>query len=174
MSNPNQATHLMGKLVQYVGPKRICWGTDSLWFGSPQAEIIAFRALKFSDKAKAFYNLPHGLDGDADDPRENALSAFTYSRRHPVVQDWPTDGRAHPERSIRNAVFGQNAARIYHVDIPRKQQKIKCDEVNKLHDAYIQDPGTPRERAPMRANASYGFRTRREVPRDIFSGPWHP
>ena len=27
---------------------RICWGTDSLWFGSPQSEIVAFRAFKMS------------------------------------------------------------------------------------------------------------------------------
>ena len=53
-------------------------------------------------------------------------------------------------------------------------QKIRCDDVNRLHDALISEPGTPRARAPQRANASYGFRTRREVLRDVFSGPWHP
>src|SRR5437588_1755502 len=174
MSDPNQATHRMGKLVQYVGPQRICWGTDSLWFGSPQAEIIAFRALRFSDKAKALYKLPHGLAGDAWDPRVNALSASSYRGQHPAVKDWPTDHRAHPERTIRNHAFGYNAARIYHVDPHTKMQKIKCDQVNALHDELIVDTGTPRARNPMRANASYGFRTRRAVLKDIFSGPWHP
>ncbi|MFN2544255.1 MAG: hypothetical protein ABR600_06760 [Actinomycetota bacterium] len=174
MRDPNQAAHLMGKLVKYVGPQRICWGTDSLWFGSPQAEIIAFRALEFSDKAKALYNLPFGLDGDAFDPRRNALAASTYTKPHPVVKDWPTDHRAHPERTIRNHVFGYNAARIYQVDARAKLQKIKCDEVNQLHDEYVVGAGTPVARAPLRANASYGHRTRREVLKDIFSGPWHP
>jgi predicted TIM-barrel fold metal-dependent hydrolase len=174
MRDPNQAAHLMGKLIQHVGPQRICWGTDSLWFGSPQAEIIAFRALQMSDKAKALYNLPFGLDGDAADPRVNALSGASYARRHPAIADWPTDHRSHPERSIRNAVFGRNAARIYRVDADAQLNKIKCDKVNEIHDAYIVAPGTSRERAPLRANASYGRRTRREVLKDIFSGPWHP
>jgi len=174
MSDPNQAVHLLGKLVRYVGPQRICWGTDSLWFGSPQAEIIAFRALKFSERAKHLYNLPHGLDGDAWDPRVNALSGSSYARPHPHVKGWPADGRAHPERSIRNHVFGHNAARIYRVDAKRKVKAIRCDAVNQLHDEYVADAGTAKARAPLRANASYGHRTRREVIRDIFSGPWHP
>src|SRR5437588_2348092 len=174
MSDPNQAVHLLGKLVQYVGPKRICWGTDSLWFGSPQAEIIAFRALKFSDKAKQLYNLPYGLDGDADDPRMDALTGASYSKPHPSVQDWPTDGKAHPERTVRNAVFGDNAARAYRVNAQEKINAIKCDDVNQLHDDYVADPGTATARAPLRANAVYGRRTRREVLKDIWTGPWTP
>src|SRR3712207_6906393 len=35
MHDPDQAAHLLGKLITHVGPKRICWGTDSLWYGSP-------------------------------------------------------------------------------------------------------------------------------------------
>jgi predicted TIM-barrel fold metal-dependent hydrolase len=174
MRDPNQAAHLLGKLVQYVGPKRICWGTDSLWFGSPQAEIVAFRALKLSDKAKQLYNLPFGLDGDADDPRVNALAAAGYSKPHAHVKGWPTDGRAHPERSIRNAVFGRNAARIYQVDPVKKLNAIKCDQVNQIHSEYIADAGTATARAPLRANAINGRRTRREVIKDIFTGPWTP
>src|SRR2546429_9689532 len=45
MDDPDQAAHLLGKLITYVGPKRICWGTDSLWYGSPQKEIIALRRI---------------------------------------------------------------------------------------------------------------------------------
>ena len=114
-------------------------------------EIIAFRALKFSDKGKELYNLPFGLDGDADDPRVNALSAAGYSKPHPHVADWPTDGRAHPERTIRNAVFGYNAARAYQVDATAKVKAIKCDQVNQLHDDYIVDSGKATARAPLRA-----------------------
>jgi predicted TIM-barrel fold metal-dependent hydrolase len=174
MADPNQAAHLLGKLVQYVGARRICWGTDSLWFGSPQAEIIAFRALKFSDKAKQFYNMPFGLDGDLDDPRIDALSPSSYRRPHPYVKDWPTDGRAHPDRTIRNAVLGRNAARVYRVNPDTKLKAIKCDQVNQLHGEYMIDAGQATARAPLRANAVYGRRTRREVLKDIFTGPWTP
>ena len=40
MNDPDQAAHLLGKLITYVGPEADRWGTDSLWYGSPQAEIV--------------------------------------------------------------------------------------------------------------------------------------
>ena len=79
MHDPDQAAHLLGKLITFVGPKRIAWGTDSLWYGSPQAEIVAMRRFEFSDKAKEFYGLPHGLDGDIEDPTRKAASRAARS-----------------------------------------------------------------------------------------------
>jgi len=35
MHDPDQAAHLLGKLITHVGPARVAWGTDSLWYGSP-------------------------------------------------------------------------------------------------------------------------------------------
>lgn len=49
MSKPNQAAHLMGKLLKYFGEERICWGTDALWYGSPQDQIQAFRTFQISE-----------------------------------------------------------------------------------------------------------------------------
>ena len=46
-SDPDQLAHLLGKLITHVGPKRIAWGTDSLWYGSPQSEIVALRRFDF-------------------------------------------------------------------------------------------------------------------------------
>ncbi|MEA3413533.1 MAG: amidohydrolase family protein, partial [Pseudomonadota bacterium] len=50
MSKPDEAAHLIGKLVKYFGDERICWGTDSLWYGSPQDQIQAFRTLQISQE----------------------------------------------------------------------------------------------------------------------------
>ncbi|SEN04113.1 amidohydrolase family protein [Nitrosomonas marina] len=49
MSKPDQAAHLLGKLIKYFGAERICWGTDALWYGSPQDQIQAFRSFQISD-----------------------------------------------------------------------------------------------------------------------------
>src|SRR3712207_5241193 len=68
---PDELAHLLGKLITNVGPRRVVWGTDSLWFGSPQPDIVALRAFKMSNKTKELYNLPYGLDGDRFDPRRN-------------------------------------------------------------------------------------------------------
>jgi predicted TIM-barrel fold metal-dependent hydrolase len=174
MHNPDAASHLLGKLITHVGPKRICWGTDSLWWGTPQPEIVALRAFKMTDKAKALYHLPYGLEGDVDDPRRNAHSGSSYLSRHPHVHGWPTDGKAHPERSIRNAIFGRNAARVYRVDADAHFGKLSCDSVNKLRESYILDAGTERERAPYRSNTVYGFRDGASLMKDRASRPWAP
>jgi predicted TIM-barrel fold metal-dependent hydrolase len=98
MHDPDQAAHLLGKLITCVGPGRVAWGTDSLWYGSPQPQIVALRAFQFSDRAKALYNLPYGLDGDVVDPRRNALDAASYLSAHPDVANWPVDKQGHPQR----------------------------------------------------------------------------
>jgi predicted TIM-barrel fold metal-dependent hydrolase len=42
---PREAAHVLGKLLLAVGPDRILWGTDCVWYGSPQPLVDAFRAF---------------------------------------------------------------------------------------------------------------------------------
>jgi hypothetical protein len=46
MRDPDQAAHLLGKLLKTFGEDRLLWGTDSIWYGSPQDQIQAFRAFE--------------------------------------------------------------------------------------------------------------------------------
>lgn len=48
MRDPNQAAHALGKLIRYCGENNVLWGTDSIWYGSPQDQIQAFRAFQIS------------------------------------------------------------------------------------------------------------------------------
>lgn len=162
MADADRATHLLGKLITYVGPRRIVWGSDCIWYGNPQPQIVLLRALQFSEQAKQFYNLPYGLDGDRWDPRKNALDGSSYMTPHPNVAGWPTDGRAHPERSIRNGILGRTAAEVYGLDPDATRNALSCDEVQKLRDAYLLNPGTPKETAPAASNQILGPRTRKE------------
>jgi hypothetical protein len=164
MTDADRATHLLGKLITYVGPRRIVWGSDCIWYGNPQPQIVLLRALQFSDKAKEMYNLPYGLDGDRWDPRKNALDAGSYlpGVGHPNIMDWPQDGRAHPERTIRNGIFGRTAAEVYGLDPDAKRNALNCDEVQKMRDAYLLNPGTPKETAPLRSNTINGPRTKQD------------
>lgn len=174
-SDPNELAHLLGKLITHVGPQRVVWGTDSLWFGSPQSVIVALRAFKMSEKARAMYNLPFGIDGDRFDPRVNALDASNYTRPHPHVKDWPTDGKSHPERTIRNGIFGRNAAVPYKVDPDASRLKISCDQVEQVRTAYLLRPTTEREVAPSASNRILGPRNRRETMALTWpNAPWSP
>jgi hypothetical protein len=47
--DPDSAAHLLGKLFKYVGEDNVLWGTDSIWYGSPQDQIQAFRAFQISE-----------------------------------------------------------------------------------------------------------------------------
>jgi hypothetical protein len=176
MRNADQASHLLGKLITHVGPRRVVWGTDSLWFGSPQSEIVALRAFNFTDETRQMYNLPYGLDGDRWDPTRNALDASSYLSPHPAVTDWPTDGRSHPERTIRNGIFGRNVAEPYGVDPDAVRSAISCDDVQKIRDAYLINGATPNplQSAPYASNQPNGRRTEREVIADIMNNPWSP
>ena len=41
-NSPEQATHVLGKLLKYLGPDNVVWGTDCMWYGSPQPLITSF------------------------------------------------------------------------------------------------------------------------------------
>jgi uncharacterized protein len=53
MREPEQAAHALGKLVRYCGPDNILWGTDSIWYGSPQDQIEAFRTFQISRELRS-------------------------------------------------------------------------------------------------------------------------
>ena len=63
MRDPDQAAHLMGKLLRTFGEDRILWGTDSIWYGSPQDQIQAFRAFDISREFQEKYGYPALTEG---------------------------------------------------------------------------------------------------------------
>ena len=48
MRDPTTAAHLLGKLLKHIGEDNVLWGTDSIWYGSPQDQIQAFRSFQIS------------------------------------------------------------------------------------------------------------------------------
>jgi hypothetical protein len=64
MRDPTKAAHVLGKLLVAVGPDRILWGTDSLWYGSPQDQIQAFRAFEIAPELQEEFGYPALRDKD--------------------------------------------------------------------------------------------------------------
>ncbi len=56
--SPTVAAHTVGKLLKRVGVNRVLWGTDAVWYGSPQAQIAAFRAFNISDEFQDVFDYP--------------------------------------------------------------------------------------------------------------------
>jgi len=58
MRSPEQAAHVIGKLLKYVGEDNVVWGTDCLFYGSPQDQIQALRTLTISEEFQERYGYP--------------------------------------------------------------------------------------------------------------------
>jgi len=58
MRDPTSAAHALGKLLVHLGPDNILWGTDSIWYGSPQDQIQAFRSFQISAELRERYGYP--------------------------------------------------------------------------------------------------------------------
>ena len=58
MRSPVQAAHVLGKLLKYVGEDNVLWGTDCLFYGSPQDQIQALRSFTISDEFQEQHGYP--------------------------------------------------------------------------------------------------------------------
>jgi predicted TIM-barrel fold metal-dependent hydrolase len=57
-AGPDQAAHFIGQLLKALGPKNILWGTDSIWWGSPQWLIDAFKNLQIPASMQQQFGYP--------------------------------------------------------------------------------------------------------------------
>jgi predicted TIM-barrel fold metal-dependent hydrolase len=58
LRRPTEAAHAVGKLLHYVGEDRVLWGTDAVWYGSPQPQIMAFRAFEIGQALQERHGYP--------------------------------------------------------------------------------------------------------------------
>jgi predicted TIM-barrel fold metal-dependent hydrolase len=58
MRDPDSAAHAMGKLFRHIGEDNVLWGTDSIWYGSPQDQIQAFRTFQISETLREKFGYP--------------------------------------------------------------------------------------------------------------------
>lgn len=115
LSTPDQAAHVLGKLLTRVGEDRVLWGTDAIWFGSPQPQIMAFRAFEITPEYQERFAYPAltpelkrkvfglnaanllGLDLNADycapnDPLAAAKPAATSRHDAGEIEPWRPRG----------------------------------------------------------------------------------
>jgi predicted TIM-barrel fold metal-dependent hydrolase len=62
MAHPQEASHVMGKLLKYLGEDNILWGTDCPFYGPPQPMIDAFRAFQIPDAIRDKHGYPQLTD----------------------------------------------------------------------------------------------------------------
>jgi predicted TIM-barrel fold metal-dependent hydrolase len=94
-SSPRFCAAMMGTLIKGLGSDHVFWGTDSVWYGSPQWQIEAFRRLEIpEDMQKRFGFAPLG-------PPEGVVKAgilgynaarFYGLELHTDLSPWQQDG----------------------------------------------------------------------------------
>jgi len=55
---PTVAAHIMGQLMKFMGPDRIVFGSDSVWYGSPQWQIDALWRFQIPEEMRKKYGYP--------------------------------------------------------------------------------------------------------------------
>ena len=53
---------MLGQMIQVAGADHILWGTDSIWSGSPQSQIVRLRRLKMTEELMKKYKYPELTD----------------------------------------------------------------------------------------------------------------
>lgn len=125
IDSPTQAGHALGKLLTRVGVDRVLWGTDSIWLGSPQPQIMAFRAFEIGADLQERHGYPAltpevkqkvlglnavdllGLDADATRCALDAdgLTAAREEHQAMVIEGALTSAWARRGPSTRREVF---------------------------------------------------------------------
>jgi hypothetical protein len=109
-TNPTACAHLLGQVVDAFGSDHVLWGTDSIWYGTPQWQIEAFRR----------FEIPEAL-----------IEKHKYA---PLT------------RSVKEQIFGLNAARVFGVDVNAKRNEIPKDYLTRMKMAYLDEGAEPSHR----------------------------
>jgi predicted TIM-barrel fold metal-dependent hydrolase len=115
-ADPNFAAALLGTYIKYMGVDHVVWGTDSVWYGSPQWQIEAMRRLEIPEAMQK----KHGFEplGEADGFVKSTIFGYNSARLFDInlradLAPMETDGIARLKRDFAaregvrdNAAYG--------------------------------------------------------------------
>ena len=92
ITSPLLCGHVLGMLIQALGADHVLWGTDSIWWGSPQWQIEAFRRYAMPEPLmKRFGYRPLTPDVKAQILGTNAARVYGIDpgrHRNPIPPDY--------------------------------------------------------------------------------------
>ena len=89
---PTVWAHIIGQLMKYMGSRRICFGSDSLWYGAPQWQYEAFWRFQMPEDLHKKWGYPQLTESD----KRNILG-LNSARLYHVGETTPRNYRAVPE-----------------------------------------------------------------------------
>ncbi len=102
MRDPDSAAHVLGKLLTQLGEDNVLWGTDSIWYGSPQDQIQAFRTFQIAEALRERHGYP-----ELTSQSRRKIFGLNALRLYPVPDDvltlhLPRDRVAQAREEYRN------------------------------------------------------------------------
>jgi hypothetical protein len=88
---PTVTAHILGQLLKYKGEDQIVFGSDSVWYGSPQWQLEAFWRFEMPDQLREKWGYP-----DLTDRAKRKILGLTSARLYGLGSD-PSTYRAVPE-----------------------------------------------------------------------------
>ena len=82
ITTPRLCAGILGQLIKGLGADHVFWGTDSIWYGSPQWQIEAFRRMEIPRDLRAKFG--YSALGDAEGPVKRAILGLNGARLHGV------------------------------------------------------------------------------------------
>ena len=90
-THPALCAHLLGQIIDAFGVDHVLWGTDSIWYGTPQWQIEAFRRFQIPESLVAKHKYPALTDEVKKILAKNAARLFKIdlaARRNEVPSDY--------------------------------------------------------------------------------------
>jgi uncharacterized protein len=78
VAHPKFAAALLGTLIKGMGADHVIWGTDSVWYGSPQWQIEAMRRIEIPEDMQKKYGF--APLGDANSPVKQMIFGGNAAR----------------------------------------------------------------------------------------------
>jgi predicted TIM-barrel fold metal-dependent hydrolase len=91
---PSVWAHIIGQLLQNMGSKRVVFGSDSLWYGSPQWQYEAFWRFQIPERLQDKWDYPEIKDHDKRNIIGlNSARLYNVAPRRPkkfggITEDW--------------------------------------------------------------------------------------
>ena len=83
VSHPKFCAALIGTLVKGLGADHVLWGTDTLWYGSPQWQIEAMRRLEIPEDMRKKYGF--AALGDANSTTKQQIFSGNAARMYNIA-----------------------------------------------------------------------------------------
>ena len=82
VAHPRFCAALLGTLIKGMGVDHVMWGTDSVWYGSPQWQIEALRRLEIPEDMQKKYGF--APLGGANSPTKQAIFGLNSARLYRI------------------------------------------------------------------------------------------